>query len=97
MDRGLTGKVAVITGGAGLLGVQHASAIAEAGGVPVLWDIDEGAAIHQAEQIAREYAVRATGMRIDVTDRASVLRGMESVHAAHDRLDILINNPACNP
>lgn len=93
----LDGRVAVITGGAGLLGVQHASAIAEAGGVPVLWDIDEGAAIHQAEQIAREYAVRATGMRIDVTDRASVLRGMESVHAAHDRLDILINNAASNP
>ena len=81
----LDGRVAVITGGAGLLGVQHASAIAEAGGIPVLWDVDGAAAKRQAEQIVRKYAVRATGMRVDVTDRASVLRGMEGVHAAHDR------------
>ena len=36
----LKNKVAVITGGAGLLGVQHAKAIAEAGGIPILWDIN---------------------------------------------------------
>ena len=37
----ITGRVALITGGAGLLGVQHAEAIAEIGGVPVLLDVDE--------------------------------------------------------
>lgn len=93
----LDGRVAVITGGAGLLGVQHAGAIAEAGGIPILWDVDEVAAKRQAQQIASEYAVRATGMRVDVTDRASVVQGMEAVHATHDRLDILINNAASNP
>lgn len=93
----LDGRVAVITGGAGLLGVQHAGAIAEAGGIPILWDVDEAAAKRQAQQIASEYAVRATGMRVDVTDRASVVQGMEAVHATHDRLDILINNAASNP
>ena len=35
----LTGRVAIITGGTGLLGQQHAEAIAEAGGIPVLADI----------------------------------------------------------
>jgi len=35
----LTGKVAVITGGAGLLGKKHAEAIEEAGGTPILTDI----------------------------------------------------------
>jgi len=35
----LSGRVAVITGGAGLLGEQHARAIAAAGGIPVLVDI----------------------------------------------------------
>ncbi|MCA9643084.1 MAG: hypothetical protein KC492_20440, partial [Myxococcales bacterium] len=36
----LTGKVALITGGAGLLGQQHGRAIWEAGGTPVLADLN---------------------------------------------------------
>ena len=36
----LKNKVAVITGGAGMLGVKHAEAIAEFGGIPILLDID---------------------------------------------------------
>ena len=34
----ISGKVVVITGGAGLLGSMHAEAIAEIGGIPVLFD-----------------------------------------------------------
>ena len=37
----LKGKNAVITGGAGLLGVKHAESIAEMGGIPILIDINE--------------------------------------------------------
>ena len=40
----LEGQVFVITGGAGLMGRQHALAIAEAGGVPVILDIEAGPA-----------------------------------------------------
>ena len=37
----LKDKIAVITGGAGMLGEKHAEAIAEFGGVPILLDIDD--------------------------------------------------------
>ena len=37
----LDGKVAIITGGAGFLGRRHAKAIAEAGGIPVIWDLNK--------------------------------------------------------
>ena len=47
----LTGRVAAITGGAGLLGEQHARAIARAGGIPVLLDVSPRAA-QKAEQLA---------------------------------------------
>ena len=42
----LTGRVAIITGGAGLLGLRHAQAIAEMGGIPVLVDIAAEAQIN---------------------------------------------------
>ena len=44
----LRGRVAIITGGAGLLGIQHAEAIAEAGGIPILWDINAEASSKEA-------------------------------------------------
>ena len=36
----LSGKTALITGGAGLLGVEHAKAILDAGGRAVLTDVN---------------------------------------------------------
>ena len=47
----LTGKVAVITGGAGLLGKKHAEAIAEFGGIPILLDIDKKAGNEKAQRM----------------------------------------------
>ena len=40
----LENRVAIITGGAGLLGVKHAEAIAEIGGIPILprWSFEGG-------------------------------------------------------
>ena len=39
IDFSLSGRVAIVTGGAGLLGLEHAKAIAAANGIPVLADI----------------------------------------------------------
>ena len=44
-------KIVVITGGAGLLGEKHAEAIAEIGGIPILYDIDYDSAKAKAEKI----------------------------------------------
>jgi NAD(P)-dependent dehydrogenase (short-subunit alcohol dehydrogenase family) len=93
----LDGRVAVITGGAGLLGVKHAEAIASAGCVPVLWDVDEPAAHHAAEQIQQRHRVPARATRVDITSPESVARGTSGVLAALGRVDILINNAANNP
>jgi len=37
----LTGRVAVITGGAGFMGPKHAEVIAKYGGIPVIVDLPE--------------------------------------------------------
>lgn len=94
---GLTGRVAVITGGAGLLGVQHAEAIAEMGGVPVLLDIDGARAEACATRIGKAFDVDAKGLGGDITRPEEIARALADVLRALGRVDILINNAAHDP
>jgi len=93
----LPGRVAVITGGAGLLGVQHAEAIAEAGGHPVLADIDEEKAIEKARIISGKYRVDSIGIRTDITNKSEVEALLDTILKRFGRVDILINNAAIDP
>lgn len=93
----LTGRVAVITGGAGLLGVRHAQAVAELGGIPWLVDVDAGRAQAAASEIQQQFGVKAVGLACDITDPEAVAALGKSVLDRHGRVDILINNAANNP
>ena len=94
---GLTGRVAVITGGAGLLGTKHAEIIATAGGSPVLLDLPQVKPRLAAEAIAKKYSVDATGIAADITQLAVVEKVRDQLLARFGRIDILINNAANNP
>ncbi len=93
----LSGRVAVITGGAGLLGVKHAEAVAEMGGIPVLADVDAKRAKALAAELAEKFRVPATGQGVDITKPASVKKLRDALLRQHGRIDILINNAARNP
>jgi NAD(P)-dependent dehydrogenase (short-subunit alcohol dehydrogenase family) len=93
----LTGRVAVITGGAGLLGVKHAEAIASAGGVPVLVDIAGTAGAARAAQLRETYGVDASAEEVDITRPGDVRALLTRVLDRYNRVDILINNAANNP
>jgi NAD(P)-dependent dehydrogenase (short-subunit alcohol dehydrogenase family) len=93
----LSSRVAVITGGAGLLGVRHAEAIAEMGGIPVLVDLDGERAKTQAAEISTAYDVQATGLAADITQPEAVSGTLNTILDAFSRVDILINNAAHNP
>jgi NAD(P)-dependent dehydrogenase (short-subunit alcohol dehydrogenase family) len=93
----LDGRVAIITGGAGLLGEQHARVISEAGGIPVLWDIQSAAVAERAREIAAHSGVDCRGMVVDITSPAAVRSGFDQVMAQFKRVDILINNAANDP
>jgi NAD(P)-dependent dehydrogenase (short-subunit alcohol dehydrogenase family) len=90
----LTGRVAVITGGAGMLGRQHADAIAEAGGTVVIADIDGGRAKQVADQVRATKGIATLGVEMDVADKVSVEAACRTVLARLERIDILINNAA---
>jgi NAD(P)-dependent dehydrogenase (short-subunit alcohol dehydrogenase family) len=89
----LTGRVAVITGGTGLLGRQHAMAISNAGGIPVLADIRQ----LSDTEVRQSFCADACSIGIDITIRDEVKFFLEKVLDRYGRVDILINNAANNP
>jgi NAD(P)-dependent dehydrogenase (short-subunit alcohol dehydrogenase family) len=93
----LTGRVAVITGGIGLLGQQHAEVIARAGGIPILTDIRVSEVDSQSRQWKERFGEQACAIQTNITDRNSVQRLLETVLEKFGRIDILVNNAANNP
>lgn len=93
----LDGRVAVITGGAGLLGYQHAATIAGLGGIPVLLDINDEALASNAARLTEETGCQVPAYVVDITDLQALEAVGQQLLAEHDRVDILINNAARNP
>ena len=90
----LTDKVALITGGGGLLGPKHAEAIIEYGGKVILADWHEDRVKLKAEDLNKKYNKNiAIGVYMDVTNKNSI----ENVLNNFPNIDILINNAAKDP
>lgn len=90
----LTGRVAIITGGAGMLGMQHAAVIADAGGHVVVADLSGDVVSRCENQITTDYGVEALGVQVDITDKSQVESLVENTLAKFGKVDILINNAA---
>ena len=85
------GRVALVTGGAGLLGRRYCEALLEAGGRVVIADLDGD----RAEGLAAELSASdALGLPLDVSDEASVHAAVERSVGRFGRVDILVNNAA---
>ena len=93
----LTGRVAVITGGAGLLGRKHGEAIAELGGIAVLVDLEADRAQEAAEAVVARFGGDAIGLSCDITNPDAVTALCAQLLGRYRRIDILINNAANNP
>jgi NAD(P)-dependent dehydrogenase (short-subunit alcohol dehydrogenase family) len=87
----LDARVVLVTGGAGLLGSRYCQALAQAGALVVVGDIDGERASHLASELGQE---RAIGVRLDVADAESVRDSVDAAVAAFGRLDALVNNAA---
>ena len=90
----LTGRVAIITGGAGMLGLRYAEAIAEAGGIPVLADLRPDAIDAALKRIEENTGVEGFGVRVDIAEKSDIDSLVQRVRDRFGRIDILINNAA---
>ena len=90
----LSGRVAVIKGGAGLLGFQHASALAEAGATVVITDVRAPDAVRVADEVKAAYKTPTLGVGMDVTAPESIAAVRQTVLERYGGIHVLVNNAA---
>jgi NAD(P)-dependent dehydrogenase (short-subunit alcohol dehydrogenase family) len=90
----LAGKVAVVTGGAGILGPRFCSGLAEFGAKVAVVDIDGAGATALAEQLQSQYSTEAIGIGCNIAEPSSVADMLKHVVDAFGGIDILHNNAA---
>ncbi len=91
----LTGKTALITGGAGLLGLEHAFALLECGSTVILTDNCLESLNKSKEDIKKRFPEdKCIYLEMDVTETSSIIHVNKLITDFNLNLDILINNAA---
>ncbi|RII33938.1 SDR family oxidoreductase [Clostridium chromiireducens] len=93
----LSNKTAIITGGAGLLGVKHAEALMEFGANCVIVDLNHEKAKKEAELLTKNYAGKAIALTNNIVNKDEVYGILREALTEFHTVDILINNAANNP
>lgn len=92
----LTGHVAVVTGGVGLLGTEFCRTLAEAGAAVAVVDLNASASQGTADTLAKS-GYKSLAVPTDITQPDSVNAMVEKVLSTFGRLDILVNSAALDP
>lgn len=94
----LTGKTALITGAAGMLGKEHAAALLECGATVVLTDITESALRAAKSDLSLDFAAeRIVTFVMDVSQLQAIQATAQALSRQGIRIDILVNNAAIDP
>jgi NAD(P)-dependent dehydrogenase (short-subunit alcohol dehydrogenase family) len=90
----LRGKVAVVTGGVGILGRHFCAGLAESGANVAVVDLLEGEAQELAQALKVNYNVQAIGIGCDVSNPISVRAMVKRVISEYYEINVLHNNAA---
>ena len=95
----IEGKVCIVTGGGGLIGMKHSEAILEGGGIPVLLDIVPTGMERVKKSLKEEYGddITVETYVTDITNRDKLVAVREDLMKKYGHVDVLINNAANNP
>jgi len=92
----LSGRTAIVTGAAGLLGREFARTLAEAGAAVVAADVRREAVEHVTADLA-EGGLTVRPAQVDVTSPSSVQSLVAEIERERGRLDVLVNSAALDP
>lgn len=87
----LEGKIAIVTGGAGLFGKPISSALAEAGASVIIASRDESKCQVYADELKAQN-LKAEGMSLDLADEESIQDFTLEIYKKYGNIDILVNN-----
>ena len=94
----LSGKTALITGAAGLLGIEHAAALIESGAKVILTDVKNEALFDAKNQLTKiTQSDNIYTFDMDVSKPEEVKKVASDIKSVGMRVDILINNAAIDP
>jgi len=93
----LVDRVAVITGGAGVLGREFARALAERGARVVLADLVQSRCDECAAEVSDIHKTACIGIATDVSSPAAAASIVDRTMSEFGRIDVLINNAATQP
>jgi NAD(P)-dependent dehydrogenase (short-subunit alcohol dehydrogenase family) len=93
----LSGRNAVVTGGARGLGRAIARRLAEAGASVLIGDLDGAGAAATAAELETTFGVTALATRLDVADTASITETADAAVAELGGIDIWVNNAGIYP
>lgn len=92
----LKNKVAVITGGAGIICSTMAKSLAANGVKTVILDLNKDAANEVARQIEKEFNIPSIGVSGSVLDKPSLEAARKEIHDKFGMIDILVNGAGGN-
>ena len=92
----LKGKVCVITGGAGVIGISLVKALASVGTKIAIVDLNEELAQKVAGEIAAEYDAEIIGVKANVLDKESLEAAKTIINSKFGPIDLLINGAGGN-
>jgi NAD(P)-dependent dehydrogenase (short-subunit alcohol dehydrogenase family) len=92
----LKGKVAVITGGAGVICSTMAKSLAAEGVKTVILDLNKDAAFEVAKAIEKEFKTSSIGLSASVLDKTSLEAAKKEIHEKFGLVDILVNGAGGN-
>ena len=93
----LSGRGAVVTGGAMGIGRSIAYRLSEAGAQVMIADIDLDTARQTAEKVTERAGTRALAIRADASSPADAEKVMQATVEAFGSVDILVNNAGIYP
>lgn len=89
----LTGKVALVTGGAGHLGSAFSEALSFYGAKVIIASRD----VERCQKLASKFGPQHEGVALDLDDADAIRRVIRDIVARHGALDVLVNNGYAGP